>query len=679
MGKAHLSTPITSDVDSQTADDGRNSAELLRLDQCAREPIRTPGSIQPHGALLALDPQSFVISIVSANCADMLGTGSPLLGQALAEVTGGTFERDVRASVSGSANELNPLHLIVGERSFDAIVHSVDGFVVIELEPELSGPSPLSTSALHALHHRLARSTTVEELRADAAAGLRALTGFDQVMIYHFHPDGHGEIVADDHADGMEPYGGLHFPASDIPAQARELYLTKLSRAIVNTSRSSVNLLTNTDESMASPLDLGQAELRSVSPHHLKFMSNMGQESTLSISMVRNGELIGMITCAHRSVLRIPFLLRRGIEVLANQIALQLDALGRVEQLTRQVAVRSMRSQLMSQLAATDDIVESLLRGEVTVQDVIEADGVAVRLGGISSVTGTVPQASERELLITHAERTWSVEPFASDAIAVDHPELAAVGRSSAGVLVLRIGGNGDYLAFFRNEILRSVSWLGDQTSANRNTVLSPRNSFSSWTDSVTDTAEPWDDLIPEAAELARDLEGALLRKAESELAHLALHDALTGLPNRRNLISQLELALDRENADTQLSLLFIDLDGFKGINDSHGHDVGDSLLTLVGQRVVSATRADDLVARLGGDEFVVLCEDAGGGEVDVIASRVRASIAEPITIGDLSLSVTASVGTAVAAGDSEASDILRRADVDMYRAKARRREPARP
>ena len=668
-----MTTMGTGDITSEDTHASRSRAELLRLDQCAREPIRTPGAIQPHGALLAVDPLSFVVKIASANCAEIMGIESTFLGQTLAKVTGATFEREVRASVSGSPSEVNPLSLVVGDRAFDALIHEVDGFVVVELEPVLTGPSPLSTSALYALIHRLALSTTVDGLRADAAAGLRTLTGFDRVMIYHFHPDGHGEIMADDHVEGMEPYGGLHFPASDIPAQARELYLTKLSRAIVNTSRSSVDLLTDADEPAVSRLDLGQAELRSVSPHHLEFMSNMGQESTLSISMVRGGELIGMITCAHRSVLRIPFLLRSGLEVLANQIALQLSALDRVEQLTRQVTVRSTRAQLMSQIAPTDDMVASLLRGRVTVQDVIEADGVALRLGGVSAVVGNVPPPAERELLISHAERTWSVEPFASDALAVDYPELAAVDRSSAGVLVLRIGGNGDYLAFFRNEILRSVHWLGDQTSANRNTVLSPRNSFSSWTDSVTDTAEPWGDLVVEAVELARDLEGALLRKAESELAHLALHDALTGLPNRRNLIGRLEAALDGENTDAELSVLFIDLDGFKGINDSYGHDVGDSLLTVVGQRIVSATRADDVVARLGGDEFVVLCEDTGAEEAEFIASRVRASIAEPLTIGDLSLVITASVGAAVAGSDTEASAMLQQADIEMYRAKALR------
>jgi diguanylate cyclase (GGDEF)-like protein len=657
---------------------GRTSVgaeELLRLEECVREPIRTPGSIQPHGALIALDPITFVVRIESANATAMLGLDAPLLGRSLAEIAGVEFERDVRASVTGSPSNVNPLGLVVGAHVFDAIVHRVDDFLILELEPELPPRSTLSTSALYALIHRLAHSTTVEDLRADTATGLRTLTGFDRVMVYHFHPDGHGEIVAEAHAPGMEPYNGLHFPASDIPAQARQLYLTKLSRAIVNTSEVPVDLLTDGDEPVVSRLDLSNAELRSVSPHHLQFMSNMGQESTLSMSMVRNGELIGMITCAHRSVLRIPFLLRGGLEVLANQVALQLDALDRVDQLTRQVSVRSTRALLMGQIAGTDDMVESLLHGQITVQDVIEADGVAVRLGSSFSSAGDVPATDDLERLLDYAEAASPNDPFETNALALEHPDLRILGRPIAGVLIVRIGGNGDYLALFRNEILRSVSWLGDQTGANRATALSPRTSFSSWTDSVTDTAEPWGDLIAEAVELARNLEGALLRRAESELAHLALHDSLTGLPNRRNLVGQLEGALGGENPDTQLSLLFIDLDGFKGVNDTYGHDVGDSLLTLVGQRIRLATRTEDVVARLGGDEFVVLCEHDTTEEAEAIASRVGASIAEPITIGDISLCITASIGTAVATRQTVATELLQRADVAMYRAKARQRD----
>ena len=251
-----------------------------------------------------------------------------------------------------------------------------------------------------------------------------------------------------------------------------------------------------------------------MSPHHLQFMRNMGQESTLSFSMVRDGLLIGMITCAHRSELRVPFLMRHGIEVLAGQLALQLSVLDQKERLRRQTSVRRMRALLMSQLMESDDIADSLVRGRITVRDLIECDGVAVRLGGANAQAGDVPPAAALAALHSHVASRAIAEPFAADALSVDDAELAVFVPDFAGVLMVLVGGAGDYVAFFRNEILRKINWLGDQTSANRQTPLSPRTSFSSWSASVTGTAEPWGEGEGEAAELARDLEGALLRSS---------------------------------------------------------------------------------------------------------------------------------------------------------------------
>ena len=648
--------------------------ELKRLEECAREPIRTPGTIQPHGALMALDPLDYRVEVASDNCASLLGSASAVLGRTLVDVTGDAFDRDLRGLVSAPEVEMNPLRLTVGSRSFDALVHLADGLIVVELEPVLSWPSRASTSALYTLIHQIARSSDVTALRGATALGLRELTGFDRVLIYHFHPDGHGEVIAEACAAEMEPYLGLHFPASDIPAQARELYLTKLSRAIVGTSGASVELLALDGDRRPSVLDLSRAELRSVSPHHLQFMRNMGQESTLSFSMVRDGELVGMITCAHRSELRLPFLMRRGIEVLANQVALQLSVLDQKERLSRQATIRKTRAVMMTQIAASDDTAYSLVHGSVSVRDLIESDGVAVCLGGRTESTGDVPPAAALEALHTFAAATPSAEPFVSNALARDHSGLAALVPSVTGVLLVLLGGTGDYIAFFRNEVLRKVNWLGDQTSANRETALSPRTSFSSWSNSVSGTAEPWGELEAEATELARVLEGALLRKVESELVYLANHDALTGLPNRRRLMEQLELALRMDDAKAYLSLLFIDLDDFKMINDSFGHEVGDALITLVGQRILSATRADDTVARLGGDEFVVLCHDTGSEEAHAVAERVRAAIGEPAIVDGATFSITASVGAAVTGREITASELLRRADVEMYSAKPARK-----
>jgi two-component system, chemotaxis family, sensor kinase Cph1 len=643
--------------------------ELARLEACAREPIRTPGSIQPHGALLGLDPTTSAILVASENAPAFLGVTGPVLGRTLAEVAGPSFEAAIHRAAGGAYVE-NPLLFEAETGAFDAIVHITDDLVLVEFEPRDGVPPLQSASALYAVSHRLSGITDITLLRRETVRELRELTGFDRVMLYAFHPDGHGEVVAEERAADMEPYEGLHFPASDIPAQARALYISKLSRAIVGTGGESVALLTVGGELEPARIDLSDAELRSVSPHHLQFMRNMGQEATVSFSMVTDGVLTGMITCAHREARRLPFLQRRGIEVLANQVALQLSALAQVERLSSQVALRKTRADLVAQLAGTDDIAGTLVRGAVTVRHLIPADGAAVRVNGRTRVVGDTPPTAELEALHAHVIAQDTAELLASDALGVDHPHLAALAPSVTGVLMAPIGGAGDYLAFFRNEVIHSVTWLGDQSTSNRLTPLSPRTSFSSWSDSVSGTAPAWGDLLGEASELARDVESALLRRVESELAHLAMHDPLTGLSNRRGMLERLETALRQEAEGWSLTLLFIDLDGFKAVNDTFGHDVGDVLIATVGARILSVTRAGDTVARLGGDEFVVLCGDTEREGAEHIARRIIEEIGQPTVIEGALVTVTASVGIAVTDRPIEAAELLRLADEAMYRAK---------
>ena len=429
-------------------------------------------------------------------------------------------------------------------------------------------------------------------------------------------------------------------------------------------------MLTLGGELAPSSLDLSAAELRSVSPHHLQFMRNMGQEATVSFSMITDGVLTGMITCAHRTVRRLPFIQRRGIEVIANQLALQLNALEQVARLGRQVQLRKTRAELVEHIARIDDIAGTLVRGPVTVRDLIPCDGAAVRVNGRTRVVGDTPPTAELEALHAHLDVSPVRETLATDALGIEYPALSARAPSVTGVLMVPLGGTGDYLAFFRHEVTRSVDWLGDQTSANRRTPLSPRTSFSSWTDSVSGTAPAWGDLVDEASDLARDLESALLRRVESELAHLALHDPLTGLANRRGMLDRLEAALRDDAGGAGLTLLFIDLDGFKSVNDTFGHDVGDVLIATVGERILSVTRAGDTVARLGGDEFVVVCGETAADDARHVATRILEAIGEPALIEGSMVRVTASVGIAVTDRPVEASELLRLADEAMYRAK---------
>lgn len=652
--------------------------ERRRLEECVQEPIRTPGTIQPHGALFTVEPTGFTIVHASENCAEILGIDARvLLGRPLRDVVGDAWVSEHSAALSGDTAVRNPIPLTLNENRFETIVHVGEALVIIELEPALNDADDRSAVAVYGAMHRLARLRTHEGLWQATARELCELTEFERVTIYSFHADGHGEIVAEEVPDGMEPYLGLHFPASDIPDQARQLYLTKLSRLIADNSGAASPLLAlPTDEGEApDPIDLSEAELRSVSPHHLQFMRNMGQASTLSLSLVREGRLIGMITLAHRTPHRVSYLLRQGLEVLANQVALQLSSMDEIDRLTGQVHARSIRAQLVGQpgVRESTDAAEmalALFAGDLTVLNLIPASGAVLRLGGVTYTVGTVPPAEGIALLSAWAREQVPTGTYVTESLAKEHPGLAEQLDGVTGLLLANLSTAGDYIAWFRPEITEDVKWLGAQTPDNRVTPLSPRTSFSSWTQSASGKSQPWNGAEAEADELSRDLAGAMVRHVEAKLAALALQDALTGLPNRRHLMDRLGHALAQSSRAGETTLLFIDLDGFKEINDTHGHEVGDHVLVQTAQRIAQNIRAGDTAARLGGDEFVVLCENTAPEDAAHVAARIVDGLRAPIASNGTSLTVTASVGIADAGVSLSAEDLLKGADLAMYRAK---------
>jgi diguanylate cyclase (GGDEF)-like protein len=160
---------------------------------------------------------------------------------------------------------------------------------------------------------------------------------------------------------------------------------------------------------------------------------------------------------------------------------------------------------------------------------------------------------------------------------------------------------------------------------------------------------------------------------AQEQLVHQATHDALTGLPNRLLFLDRTAVALSRlSRSSMSVAVLFVDLDRFKTVNDSLGHDVGDRLLVALARRLEQAMRPADTVARFGGDEFTILCEDIDGEEeATAIATRVRTVVAEPVSLEGHDLWVTASIGSAHTADPGRAaSELVEDADAAMYRAK---------
>ncbi|GAA5206380.1 bifunctional diguanylate cyclase/phosphodiesterase [Microbacterium kyungheense] len=630
-------------------DASRDADELLRLQECSAEPIRTIGRIQSHGALFGVDVETGLVVVASENVEHWLGrdlheAGSETLLWALRH---GVAVDPVRAEFEGAA--------------YDVIPHPDTTPRLLELEPVVPGLDYVRTGVVGAIQ-RLAGVSDPDELRRQAAREIKAITGYDRVMCYHFHDDGHGQVVADEREPEMESYYGLHFPASDIPVQARALYIEKRSRVIADTEDPGLPLHTLLPDE--APIDLGPAELRASSPHHLQFMRNMGQVSTVSFGIVIGDHLVGMFTCAHRTPRRIPVLLRRALEVLATHVATQLTSAEQIRRLSRQLEVRERRTALTAPIYGRTDVGSVLMSGERTVLDIVPADGALLRLDGTVTTVGVVPPPGR---LFAVVDELGSGR-FLWEALPLERPELAVEIPGVTGLLVVPLGADGDVLVFVRGEVARTVDWLGEQRPENRDSPLSPRRSFSAWSQSVTGRSLPWGEHAQDAYDLGEDIRAAMIARAQAELAELALRDALTGLHNRRFLHDRLEDLLDA--SDKAVAVVFLDLDDFKLVNDTYGHEVGDAVLAAIGRRLSGVARASDVVVRLGGDEFIIVCVDAGPAEAAAVAGRALASITEPIVVRDTEIRVKASAGVVTAERGNAPGDLLDAADAAMYRAK---------
>jgi len=498
------------------------------LSNCDREPIHVPGSIQPHGVLLACAEPGLVVQVASENCASLLGLEpGEVLGRRVEEVIPGDLAATVAAVGAAEPRQVSGVVGLSGVPvDVDVVVHWSDGLLVLEIEPA-DGPLtvPNSYGLTRAALSRITRTTDVQELYDIAVAEVRRLTGFDRVMVYRFDGDWNGEVVAEDKADGLNSFFGLRYPASDIPAQARALYRRNWLRLIVDVGYRPALLVPARNPLSGAPLDLSRSMLRSVSPIHLEYLRNMGVRASMSISLLDRDELWGLIACHHYTgALRPPYEVRVAAELLGQSISLRLAEAVRLAEGNRVREARAVQVRLTA--AATNETrpaALSLTEDGLTVQDLIPSGGAVVSLEGIELTVGNVPPPSAIGALTAHLLDMES-DVVGMDAVPRALPEVAAHKETMCGALMVRLPGR-QFVAWFRPELVHTISWGGDPHNkalafAEGGEVrISPRRSFERWQETVRDRAEPWTPSdVALAADFRRDLVSALYARSR----HLA-------------------------------------------------------------------------------------------------------------------------------------------------------------
>ncbi|WP_439815448.1 HWE histidine kinase domain-containing protein [Zavarzinia sp. CC-PAN008] len=498
------------------------------LSNCDREPIHIPGRIQPHGVMLVCEDDGSQIAFASEGAAAVLGLGNgTVLGRTLGEVLGPALAHDLR-NASAKAGGGRHSGMLNGARpegtaqAFDIVVHRHDGRMIVELEPA-QGSADAAFEALEvvqALVRRISSEHDVTGIAAAAARLARVALRYDRVMVYRFLHNAAGRVIAEAKRPAMHSFLGQHFPAADIPAQARRLYLDNWLRQIGDINAETLPL-TAAPEAEARPVDLSFAHLRAVSPVHCEYLRNMGVAASLSISIVVDGRLWGLIVCHHDSPRVVPMATRVGAELFGRYVSSQIAMAERQGEMRAARAARERLDDLVHAFEPDQPLAESLSSLLAAVDTLVPCDGAALYLGGRWTTRGTVPDEALR-IRLAHrlagqpAGQVWSTTAL-DQALATTLGELGSVAGALAIPLSLEAQ---DYLVLFRNEEAHSIEWAGvpskDVVPGPLGPRLTPRGSFDAWREDVRGQAQPWTDADRAVAEAVRTyLRDVVLRYGE--------------------------------------------------------------------------------------------------------------------------------------------------------------------
>ncbi len=539
------------------------------LTTCDREPIHIPGSIQPHGVLLVINRGSRTIEQSAGDTWKLLGrAGEDILTRSIDELLDADAGEFVRVQLSAPASFVAPivrLGVLAGTpgRPLDLTLHATGDTAVLEFEPSNRTTTVAGDpiAQLKTLVAAVQRTTSLAECCAAAALTMRSATGFDRAMVYQFQPDESGEVVAEAAVPGLESFLGLHYPASDIPKQARELYRRNWLRAISDIAYVPAPLQPVLNPRTLRPIDMSHCGLRSVSPIHLEYLRNMGVRASLSASIVCQDKLWGMLVLHHYSPRYLSADIRVACETFAQILSLHVETRVAAEKARLRANSQRILTELVGNLKDTTDIGGTLACEQLL--SYVGATGAAVYFEGKLHPVGDTPAAGDM-LAIVDWLNSVNRPLFNTNHLADQYPAGERIAGNASGLLAVGLSRvPRDYVLWFRPEIGRTVRWAGQPAKATRldehGVRLTPRGSFAEWLEVTRHQSSPWAEADLEAAEALRVvfletvLKGLDLarREAAFESARLAAQELEQRVQERteqlRSLAADLEAAEDNE------------------------------------------------------------------------------------------------------------------------------------
>ncbi len=538
-----------------------------------REPIHTPGSIQPHGLLCVLSELDLRITQVSLNATEILGIApEKLIDCPLADLLTRDRINEIRAILDPTSEQTNPLNLSItaddgSTRFFNGIVHRVTSCeVVLELEPIAANAKRDFTQSYRNIKDTLAKIQVTKDLLELCnliVKEVRQITGFDRVMIYRFNENGDGTVIAEDKQADLEAFLGLYYPDTDIPQQAKHLYILNWLRLLPDVNYQPSGLLTSLQP--AAPIDMSHCVLRSMSPCHIKYLQNMGVGASMCISLIQEQRLWGMITCHHNTPKFVPYEIRTICEFLGQLMSTELSVKEGTQNLDYKLRLKASQVRFVNRLKNATDFLLSLEDSPDDLLYLTGAQGAAVCEGDRIVLIGNTPCEKDVIDLLAWLPDRLGNDFFVTDSLPSLYPAALAYKNVASGLLAMVVSKIQDrYVLWFRPEFLQTVTWAGNpdnpkQIEADGSLSFSPRQSFAAWQETVRLKSQTWlrceieaaidlrslivDVILAQSDEMARvNLE---LERSNMELnsfAYVASHDLkepLRGIHNYSNFLME--------------------------------------------------------------------------------------------------------------------------------------------
>ena len=514
------------------------AGSTVTFENCAREPIHQPGAVQPHGVLLVARVSDGMIVQASTNASTLLGpdAASPL-DRPLADVIGAGPAALLLGLCPRDSSPPQSATVMLGAAEFDALVYcSAPGRRGLELEPAPEddaevGNEIAAPADIRRLLEQLRATATLDDLLGRAVHIMRDVTGHERVWAYRFAPDGHGVIVAEAKSERLGSFLGLHYPEGDIPAQARALYLRNGVRTIIDSHATPAGL-TSSGALDGSSVDMSDGALRAVSPMHIAYLRQMGVRASMSVALVVDGRLWGLLSAHHYDEpRRLGRRARAVVEMLGLLVGMQLDGFERADLASGLLGLQQYQNRVLEQVATAPAVPEGLVADAEALLGVCRARGAIVRVGDALLLVGETPSRSRcAELLNALHGRSDTGDVLALDCVNDDHPEFADCAGAAAGVLCVSLSRrHANVIVWLRPEHINEVTWGNPIASVavgpDGDERLTPRGSFERWTETVRLRCRPW---LAEELASVRQLHGALgtlllgqaeaLARANSEL-----------------------------------------------------------------------------------------------------------------------------------------------------------------